>query len=100
MPWSPVGEEAAAYSLARRKAAAVTRESGEVAACCLQAREKATAVTCTWAAPDAGQTETVAEAAAFSRPRYHARGARPVDLRATNNLLQPESIHKICITLY
>ena len=38
-----VGEEAVAYSLARRKAATVTRESGEVAACFL-AREKATAV--------------------------------------------------------
>ena len=33
------GEEAVAYSLARGKAAAVTRESGEVAACSL-ARER------------------------------------------------------------
>ena len=37
--WSPAGEEAVAYSLARRKAAAVTRESVEVAACFL-ARER------------------------------------------------------------
>ena len=48
--WSPAGEETVAYSLARRKAAAVTRESVEVAACFLAreescAREKATAVT-------------------------------------------------------
>ena len=33
--WSLVGEEVVAYSLARGKAAAVTRESGEVAACSL-----------------------------------------------------------------
>ena len=64
-----MGEEAVAYSLARRNAAAVTRESGEVAACFL-ARERRR-----WqsrmhdhlhlgAAPDAGQrenTETVAK---------------------------------------
>ena len=64
------GEEAVAYSLARGKAAAVTRESGEVYSGVLSgAREKATAVPCTWAAPGRdGQTETVAKAA-FSRPR-------------------------------
>ena len=33
--WSLAGEEAVAYSLARGKAAAVTQESGEVAACSL-----------------------------------------------------------------
>ena len=33
--WSLEGEEAVAYSLAKGKAAAVTRESGEVAACSL-----------------------------------------------------------------
>ena len=39
-----------AYSLARGKAAAVTRESGEVASGVLSGtREKATAVCCTWA---------------------------------------------------
>ena len=37
--WSPAGEEAVPYSLARINAAAVTRESGEVAACFL-ARER------------------------------------------------------------
>ena len=37
--WSPAGEEAIAYSLARRNVAAVTRESGEVAAYFL-ARER------------------------------------------------------------
>ena len=52
------GEEAAAYSLARGKAAAVTRESGEVAACSL-ARERSSegdgSRLHTWAAP--GQRE-------------------------------------------
>ena len=63
------------YSLARGKAAAVTRERGEVAACSL-----ARAVSCTWAAP--GQREN------FTPPPRH---------------LAPEGItiiHKICITLY
>ena len=58
--WSPAGEEAVAYSLARRNAAGEWRGRG-VLSC---AREKAMAVTCTWAAPDAGQrenTETVAK---------------------------------------
>ena len=41
---SLAGEEAVAYSLARGKAAAVTRESGGVLS---GAREKATLVTCT-----------------------------------------------------
>ena len=44
--WSLAGEEAVSYSLARGKAAAVTRESGEVAAYSL-----ARAVSCTWAVP-------------------------------------------------
>ena len=43
-----------AYSLARGKAAAVTRESGG-SGVLSGAREKATAVTCAWAAP--GQRE-------------------------------------------
>ena len=42
--WSLAGEEAVSYSLARGKAAAVTRESGEVAAYLL-----ARAVSCIWA---------------------------------------------------
>ena len=37
--WSLAGEEVVAHSLARGKAAAVTRENGEVAACSL-ARER------------------------------------------------------------
>ena len=47
--WSLAGEEAVSYSLARGKAAAVTRESGEVVA---------RAVSCTWAVPrrDRGKT--------------------------------------------
>ena len=44
--WSLAGEEAVLYSLARGKAAAVTRESGEIAAYSL-----ARAVSCTWAVP-------------------------------------------------
>ena len=55
--WSPAEEEAVAYSLARRNAAGEWRDRG-VLSC---AREKAMAVTCTWAAPDARQTETIAK---------------------------------------
>ena len=61
--WLPAGEEAVAYSLARRNAAGEWRGRG-VLSC---AREKAMAVTCTWAAPDATpdvqreNTETVAK---------------------------------------
>ena len=53
--WSLAGEEAVSYSLARGKAAAVTRESGEVAAYSL-----ARAVSCTSAVPrrDRENTET------------------------------------------
>ena len=43
---SLAGEEAVSYSLVRGKAAAVTRESGEVAAYCL-----ARSVSSTWAVP-------------------------------------------------
>ena len=61
--WSPAGEEAVAYSLARRNAAVVTRESGEVAACFLarerRRRQSLDLHLLTWAAPDAGRTETV-----------------------------------------
>ena len=57
--WSPAGEEAVAYSLARRNAAAVTLESGEVAAYFLARKRRR------WQSPaDAGQrenTETVAK---------------------------------------
>ena len=87
--WSRAGDEAVAYSLVRRTCSG--SHSGEwrgrgVLSC---AREKAMAVaiTCTWAAPDAGQrenTETVAKQKQPSRPRYHARGVRPVDHVSTN----------------
>ena len=81
--WSLAGEEAVSYSLARGKAAAVTRESGEVAAYSL-----ARAVSCTWAVPRrSGQrenTETVAKLPQPAQPRYHAWGARPEDHVITN----------------
>ena len=84
--WPLAGEEAVSYSLARGKAAAVTRESGEVAAYTL-----ARAVSCTWAVPcragTSGQrenTETVAKLPKPAQPRYHARGARPEDHVITN----------------
>ena len=83
--WSLAGEEAVSYSLARGKAAAVTRESGEVAAYSL-----ARAVSCTWAVPrrDRGKTPKPL-LSCLSRPsldRYHARaqGARPEDHVITN----------------
>ena len=50
--WSLAGEEAVSYLLARGKAAAVTRESGEVAAYSM-----ARAVSCTWAVPRSSGTE-------------------------------------------
>ena len=50
--WFLAGEEAVSYSLARGKAAAVTRESGEVVAYSL-----ARAVSCTWAVPRRAVTE-------------------------------------------
>ena len=73
--WSLAGEEAVSYSLARGKAAAVTRESGEVAAYSL-----ARAVP--WGQRE--NTETVAKLPQPAQPRYHARGARPED-HVSNN---------------
>ena len=81
--WSLAGEEAVSYSLARGKAAAVTRESGEVAAYSLARAVSA----CTWAVPRrrAGtEAETVAKLPQPDQPRYHARGARPEDHVITN----------------
>ena len=85
--WSLAGEEAVSYSLARGKAAAVTRESGEVAAYSL-----ARAVSCTWAVPrrdcyvlQRENTETVAKLPQPAQPRYHAWGARPEDYVITNS---------------
>ena len=72
--WSLAGEEAVSYSLSREKAAAVTRESGEVAAYSL-----ARAVSCTWAVPYRAGTE-----GKHRSRRYHARGARPEDHVITN----------------
>ena len=46
--WSLAGEEAVSYSLAREKAAAGTRESGELE---VAAYSLARAVSCTWAVP-------------------------------------------------
>ena len=70
------------------KAAAVTRERGEVAraACSLAL---ARAVSCTWAAPGQREnTETVAKQkqlpSAGLAPSYHARGARPEDHMSAN----------------
>ena len=88
--------------MARGKAAAVTRESGEVAAFSL-----ARAVSCMHlgrAAP--GQRENTETVAKLPQPRYHAWCARPEDHVITNYLyrayiIAPEGIiiiHKICIT--
>ena len=67
--WSLAGEEAGSYSLARGKAAAVTRESGEVAAYSLA--RAVSLRSCTWAVPrwDRGKTPKPRCLAAFSRPR-------------------------------
>ena len=104
--WSLAGVEAVAYSLARGKAAAATRESGEVAACSL-ARERrlpdgSHLQLLNWAGPRQDREKTPKpllsrsidtrlyylwqkQLAAFSRPRYHARGARaPEDHVSTN----------------
>ena len=104
--WSLAGEEAVSYSLARGKAAAVTRESGEIAAYSLAPwREQSLAlyhrystlggVSMTVLGPCCrpGQrenTETVAKRlSCLSRPslapRYRAWGARPEDHVITNS---------------
>ena len=70
--WSLAGEEEVSYSLARGKAAAVTRESGEVAA-------YSRAVSCTWAVPcQRENTETVAKQKQLPQPASldTMRGAR------------------------
>ena len=78
--WSLAGEETVSYSLARGKAAAVTREIGEVAAYSL-----ARAVSCTWAVPrrDVGQrenTETFAKLPQPAQPIDTMRGARALKI--------------------
>ena len=75
--WSLAGEEAVSYSLARGKAAAVTRESGEVAAYSLLHLGRA-------APGQRENTENVAKLPQPAQPRYHARGARPEDHVITN----------------
>ena len=73
--WSLAGEEAVSYSLARGKAAAVTRESGEVLGSGVLSGASSTAP---------GQrenTETVAKQKQLPQPaqpryRYHARAGR------------------------
>ena len=88
--WSLAGEEAVSYSLARGKAAAVTRESGEIAA---YSGAMARAVSCTWAVlpaacRDRGKTPKPL-LSCLSRPslapRYRAWGARPEDQVITNS---------------
>ena len=92
--WSLAGEEAVSYSLARGKAAAVTRESGVIAAYSLALapwREQSLALgrPAVHAAP-AGfgrreNTETVAKLPQPAQPRYRAWGARPEDHVITNS---------------
>ena len=79
--WSLAGEEAVSYSLARGKAATVTRESGEIAACSLAPWRRA-------ACRDRGKTPKPL-LSCLSRPslapRYSAWGARPEDHVITNS---------------
>ena len=83
--WSLLGEEAVSYSLARGKAAAVTRESGEVAAYSLARAVSKTLLHLGRAAPGQREnTETVAKLPQPAQPRYQAWGARPEDHVITN----------------
>ena len=91
--WSLAGEEAVSYSLARGKAAAVTRESGEIAAYSLAPwREQSLALYLGCAAGrrrrDRGKTPKPL-LSCLSRPslapRYRAWGARPEDQVITNS---------------
>ena len=80
--WSLAGEEAVSYSLVIGKAAAVTRESGEVAAYSL-----VRAVSCRAAPGQRENTETVTKQKQLPQPvqpRYHALSARPEDHVITN----------------
>ena len=89
--WSLAGEEAVSYSLARGKAAAVTREieSGEIAAYSLAPwREQSLALGPCCAGQDRGKTPKPL-LSCLSRPslapRYRAWGARPEDHVITNS---------------
>ena len=64
--WSLAGEEAVSYSLARGKAAAVTRESGEIAAYSL--------------APWREQSLALGRRAVLRRPGQRPRGKTPKPL--------------------
>ena len=75
--WSLAGEEAVSYSLARGKAAAVTREIGEVAAYSLAHGASSLLHLGRTAPGQRENTETVAKLPQPAQPRYHARGARP-----------------------
>ena len=89
--WSLAGEEAVSYSLARGKAAAVTRESGKIAAYSLAPwREQSLALgrgpCCAARRPGQREnTETVAKLPQPAQPRYRAWGARPEDHVITNS---------------
>ena len=91
--WSLAREEAVSYSLARGKAAAVTRESGEIAAYslapCTMARGASSLLHLGRAAGrDRGKTPKPL-LSCLSRPslapRYRAWGARPEDHVITNS---------------
>ena len=86
--WSLAGEEAVSYSLARGKAAAVTRESGEVVAYSLA---RAVSCTCRAAPGQRENTETVAKLPQPAQPRYRAWGARPEDHVITNFYTAPSA---------
>ena len=86
--WSLGGEEAVSYSLARGKTAAVTRESGEIAAYSLAPwREQSLALgpCCAGRLGQRENTETVAKLPQPAQPRYRVWGTRPEDHVITNS---------------
>ena len=86
--WSLAGEEAVSYSLARGKAAAVTRESGEVAAYSLA---RAVSISCTWAVPRRDRWKTpkplLSRSSCLSRPSLDHRYSTQKGLETDVNLL-------------
>ena len=86
--WSLAGEEAVSYSLARGKAAAVTRESGEITAYSLAPWREQSLALGRAACRDRGKTPKPL-LSCLSRPslapRYRAWGARPEDQVITNS---------------
>ena len=68
--WSLAGEEAVSYSLARGKAAAVTRESGEIAACSLAPWHGASSLLHLGGPGQRENTETVAKLPQPAQPIY------------------------------